>query len=175
MSTAIRMYVSLLFWIVVTDWDVCFISVGSEMAGEIRIWCQRFCPQAKDNLLKVGCVMFHTPLSCCQNIYVCTMLQWIYSLTQYNNSNRKHALPPPTHTGRLVEKARERQQVVDRSSESVSSHIFSLQSQLRRRFLEQMSKASVTERDNLRQWRRVILLNTHPRYIHYTHFKYSNN
>ena len=63
-----------------------------------------------------------------------------------------------------MEKARERQQVVDRSSESVSTHIFGLQSQLRKSFLEQMSKASVTERDNLRQWRRVILLNTHLRY-----------
>ena len=65
---------------------------------------------------------------------------------------------------RLVEKARERQLVVDRQSESVSTEIFDLQSKLRKSFLEQMSKASMHERDNLRQWRRVILLNTHSRY-----------
>ena len=67
---------------------------------------------------------------------------------------------------RLVEKARLRQQAVDRASGSVSTHIFSLQSILRKNFLDQISKASMHERDNLRQWRRVIQLNTHPRYVY---------
>ncbi|CAI8030834.1 Lysosomal-trafficking regulator [Geodia barretti] len=82
---------------------------------------------------------------------------------RYEYDIRGFALKQKTTYSKLVEKARERQQVVDRSSESVSTHIFGLQSQLRKSFLEQMSKASVTERDNLRQWRRVILLNTHLR------------
>ena len=69
----------------------------------------------------------------------------------------------PYISTRLVEKARSRQQAVDDASNSVTSHIFHLQSELRKRFLEQISKASMHERDNLRQWRRVIQLNTHPR------------
>ena len=73
---------------------------------------------------------------------------------------------------RLVEKARLRQQAVDRASGSVSTHIFSLQSILRKNFLDQISKASMHERDNLRQWRRVIQLNTHPRYIYVLIYMY---
>ena len=72
--------------------------------------------------------------------------------------------PPPLPPPRLVEKARERQQSVDKSSESVCARVFELQGRLRRSFLDQISKASMHERDNLRQWRRVIQLNTHPRY-----------
>lgn len=66
---------------------------------------------------------------------------------------------------RLVNKAHLGQQAVDRSSASVTADIFKFQSFLTKRFLEQISKASMHERDNLRQWRRVIQLNTHPRYI----------
>lgn len=65
---------------------------------------------------------------------------------------------------RLVNKAHLGQQAVDRSSALVTADIFKVQSFLTKRFLEQISKASMHERDNLRQWRRVIQLNTHPRY-----------
>ena len=54
---------------------------------------------------------------------------------------------------------------MDRSSEVVSSLIFEWQGRLRRGFLDQISKASMHERDNLRQWRRVLQLNTHHRCV----------
>ena len=64
---------------------------------------------------------------------------------------------------RLVEKARHRQLTIDRASASMTQHIFEQQSQLRLSFLEQISQAGMHERDTLRQWRRMIVINTHPR------------
>ena len=63
-----------------------------------------------------------------------------------------------------MEKARHRQQAIDQASASVTQRIFDQQSDLKRNFLDEISLAGMHERDSLQHWRRVILLNTHPRY-----------
>ena len=76
-----------------------------------------------------------------------------------------------TYVYRLVERARFRQQEVDRSSNYMTTSIFDCQGELRKRFLGQVSAASMQERDNLRQWRRIIQLNTHPRSVNYMYMQ----
>ena len=69
------------------------------------------------------------------------------------------------YCNRLVDKANHRQQAIDRATSNVTQQIFEQQSTLKRNFLESIAAAGKEERDSLRNWRKVILLNTHQRSV----------
>ena len=66
---------------------------------------------------------------------------------------------------RLVEKAHARRVAIDRASSSVTELIFHQQSVVKQRILDQIALSGREERDALRFWRKLILHNTHPRYV----------
>jgi len=66
---------------------------------------------------------------------------------------------------RVVDKTQSRHMLVERASRSVTELIFQQQSAVKQKFLEQISLVHRHERDVLRQWRKLILHNTHPRCV----------
>ena len=66
---------------------------------------------------------------------------------------------------RLMEKARHRDQAVKRASGQVTDRVTVRQDELRKSLLDQINSSSMEEKDVLREWRRIIHSNTHPRYM----------
>ena len=87
------------------------------------------------------------------------------SLPPSLSSSLPPSLPSLPPSPRLVEKARHRQQAITRASSSVTDRMFIQQAELKKHFIDHIAGATTCERDMLHQWRAVIQLNTHPRYV----------
>ena len=64
---------------------------------------------------------------------------------------------------RLVDRALNRDRAINNSSAQLTSRIFDRQTALKKIFLDQIEAAGKQEMNVLRQWRRVIMENTHSR------------
>lgn len=68
---------------------------------------------------------------------------------------------------RVVEKYTAKQKTVSEASDTVTMRVLERQNMLRKEFLDQVSNASYLECENFRNWRKLVLLSTHPRALWY--------
>ena len=66
-------------------------------------------------------------------------------------------------TIRLVDKTKTRELAVTRASAQVTDRVFVRQRELKKSLIEQIEIAGMHEKDTLRQWKKIIMANTHPR------------
>ena len=64
---------------------------------------------------------------------------------------------------RLVDKFTAKLRAVSEASDAVTKTVLQRQYELRKDFLDQVSSANYCEYENMRQWRKVVVMNTHPR------------
>lgn len=67
------------------------------------------------------------------------------------------------HYRKLVEKVKHREQAINSASAQVTDRVKNRQNELRKSLLDMIEVAGMQEKDTLRQWRKIILTNTHPR------------
>lgn len=68
---------------------------------------------------------------------------------------------------KLVEKFAAKQKMVLEASNVVTKTVLDRQNTLRKEFLDQVSNASYYECENFHQWRKLVVMNTHPRALWY--------
>jgi hypothetical protein len=89
-------------------------------------------------------------------------IRWI-ERTENANKDFNHRMS--TLYKKLLEKTKQREQIVNRASAQVTDRVFVRQRGLKKNLIEQIEMAGVEEKNTLRQWKKIIIANTHPRAI----------